>query len=129
MGINKNKNVDELNTKWDDYFCRYIEVDNAVMQADTVAARFEYIETNEDGTPKTYQNKGVWQYSKSSGDRTGEVAEDANGTNKIKVNVQCKKYLNMDKDKIYNIVGTACYNKSNQIYIWDPSNVKEVEAE
>ena len=119
----------ELNTKWNDYFCRYIEVDNAVMQADTVAARFEYIETNEDGTPKTYQNKGVWQYSKSSGDRTGEVAEDANGTNKIKVNVQCKKYLNMDKDKIYNIVGTACYNKSNQIYIWDPSNVKEVKAE
>lgn len=119
----------ELNTKWNDYFCRYIEVDNAVMQADTVAARFEYIETNEDGTPKTYQNKGVWQYSKSSGDRTGEVAEDANGTNKIKVNVQCKKYLNMDKDKIYNIVGTACYNKSNQIYIWDPADVKEVKED
>lgn len=119
----------ELNTKWNDYFCRYIEVDNAVVQADTVAARYEFILTNEDGTPQTELYKGAWQYKKSSGDRTGEVAEDANGTNKIKVNVQCKKYLNMDKDKIYNIVGTACYNKSNQIYIWDPSNVKEVKAE
>ena len=119
----------QLASNWDDYFCRYIKIDDVAV-TDTVAARFEYIETNEDGTPKTYKNnKGVWQYSKSSGDRSGKIAEDAeNKTNEIAVNIQNKIFLNMDADKRYDVVGLACKYTSNQIYIWEASQVKEHKA-
>lgn len=120
----------QLASNWDDYFCRFIKIDDVAV-TDTVAARFEYVETNEDGTPKTYQDSKTkeWKYSKSSGDRSGKIAEDTeNKTNEIAVSIQFKKFLNMDADKRYSVIGTACKYNSNQIYIWDPSHVKEVKA-
>ncbi len=84
---------------------------------------------DDNGVPVTQQYKGEWEYKKSTGDRSGKVADDAEGTNEMTVYVQCKKFLEMKKDKRYDITGTACYNKASQIYIWDPSQVKEVKAE
>lgn len=118
----------QLSTNWNDYFCRFIKIDDVAV-TDTVAARFEYVLTNEDGTPQTELYKGKWQYKKSSGDRSGKIAEDTeNKTNEIAVNIQSKIFLNMDADKRYDVVGLACKNTSNQIYIWEASQVKEHKA-
>ena len=118
----------QLSTNWDDYFCRYIKIDDVAV-TDTVAARFEYVLTNEDGTPQTELYNGKWQYKKSSGDRSGKIAEDTqNKTNEIAVYIQSKIFLNMNADKRYDVVGLACKNTSNQIYIWEASQVKEHKA-
>ena len=126
----------ELKANWDKYFCRLVEVKNVAV-TDTVAATYEAVEMK-DGKPVTQQNSKTkaWEYKKSSGDRSGIIADDAEGTNAITVNVQCKKYLNMKKDTKYDVVGTACYYSGakapatkEQIYIWQPSQVKEVKAE
>ena len=117
----------ELSTNWNDYFCRYIEVDNVAV-TDTVAATFESVVVDADGNNVVEQNKGTWQYKKTTGDRKGKIADDADGTNELEVYVQCKKYLDMKKDKRYNVIGTTGVNNSTkQINIWDPSQVKEVK--